>query len=545
MSNTRGARKDSIKRILEEMPLTAEIYWLLRQRSKTAESRFQLKGLHQALQTIVPTAQEYRQSAAPGKKLFIFANVHYWIEHTALLGLALAAQGHNVTLGFYPYADGETPVSRLDLRRQNEYAEHVLELAAPLLETASFLRKKASYVYLPDELQSALAEVSHYDVQYIQQSENMDEEGDLYQLRMERNRDAAKTAFAYLSEARPDAVIIPNGSFLEPGAVYRVARFLGIPTTTYEFSELRDRIWIAHDDEVLHQDTDALWRGCQGKPLFPEQREQLNALMSSRRQGKSWEMAGGTWQGAESKGGEVARNVLGLDSRPIVLLPTNVLGDSFSIGRQIFSRNMEEWLTRTVQYFTGRSDVQLIVRIHPGEVLSHGASILNILRQMLPSPPENIHLIGPQDPISTYDLIEIADAGLVYTTTVGLEMAMSGLPVVVSGKAHYRGRGFTSDPDSWVSYYKTLNQILADPAGHRLQPVQVERACRYAYYFFLAFPRPFPWHLSHIWEDYAAHPLESVLSQEGEALYGDTWRYLTGEPIDWERIVDEGYAVQA
>ena len=62
--------------------------------------------------------------------------------------------------------------------------------------------------------------------------------------------------------------------------------------------------------------------------------------------------------------------------------------------------------------------------------------------------------------MNTYDLMDMADLGLVYTTTVGLEMAMRGIPVVVAGKTHYRNRGFTQDPHTWVEYFKTLNKNL-------------------------------------------------------------------------------------
>ena len=58
-------------------------------------------------------------------------------------------------------------------------------------------------------------------------------------------------------------------------------------------------------------------------------------------------------------------------------------------------------------------------------------------------------MIAPTEKVNTYDLIAAADVGLVYTTTVGLEMAMCGIPVIVVGDTHYRERGFTNDPPSW------------------------------------------------------------------------------------------------
>ena len=89
-------------------------------------------------------------------------------------------------------------------------------------------------------------------------------------------------------------------------------------------------------------------------------------------------------------------------------------------------------------------------------------------------------MIGPQEKVNTYDLVEVADVGLVYTTTVGLEMALQGLPVIVSGMTHYRGRGFTLDPDSWVRFYKTIGSVLDNPAEYRLSVEQIGLAWRYA-----------------------------------------------------------------
>jgi hypothetical protein len=145
-------------------------------------------------------------------------------------------------------------------------------------------------------------------------------------------------------------------------------------------------------------------------------------------------------------------------------------------------------------------------------------------------------------------LIEIADLGIVYTTTVGLEMAMSGVPVVVAGQTHYRNKGFTLDPDSWDSYFALLDQAirrLADnhlqngnpqdrhTASFHLERAQVEQAWNYAYRFFFEFPLPFPWHLLDYQDKLEEWPLKRTLSDEGWAEFGDTFRYLAGEPRDW------------
>ena len=107
----------------------------------------------------------------------------------------------------------------------------------------------------------------------------------------------------------------------------------------------------------------------------------------------------------------------------------------------------------------------MVIRVHPGEVLIHGQSMMDVIKRVLPILPEHIHVIGPEEKVNTYDLIAAADLGLVYTTTVGLEMAMSGVPVIVVGETHYRDRGFTLDPEGWVKYYKTIKAVLEDPGG--------------------------------------------------------------------------------
>ena len=80
-----------------------------------------------------------------------------------------------------------------------------------------------------------------------------------------------------------------------------------------------------------------------------------------------------------------------------------------------------------------------------------------------------------------------------------------------------------------------LEQSLAAPGGQRMTQEQVERAWNYAYRFFFEYPHPFPWHLLGIWDELEEWPLQRVLSSEGLSAYGDTFRYLLGEPIEWGR----------
>jgi hypothetical protein len=135
--------------------------------------------------------------------------------------------------------------------------------------------------------------------------------------------------------------------------------------------------------------------------------------------------------------------------------------------------------------------------------------------------------------INTYDIMEIASLGLAYTTTVGLEMAMRGVPVITAADTHYRGRGFTFDPASWEDYFNRLDGILSDLPGHRLSSDQIETAWNYAYRFFFEYPLDFPWRLMHFWKDVDIWPLKRVLSEEGQKEFSQTFQYLAGEKRKW------------
>ena len=195
---------------------------------------------------------------------------------------------------------------------------------------------------------------------------------------------------------------------------------------------------------------------------------------------------------------------------------------------------MSEWITRTVQYFAKRTDVQLVVRVHPGEkIVPQAKSMGTVVREALPEIPSHIHVIGALDNVNTYDLIEIADLGLAYTTTVGVETAMNGIPVISCGDTHYRGRGFTVDPNSWDEYFAILENVLADLPAQRLTEEQIAKAWNYAYRFFFEYPRPFPWRLMNFWDDLDVWPVEKVLSEEGMTQFEDTFKFLVGEPFTW------------
>ena len=523
----------ALKNLLAEIPFTVDLYDSIRKgRPRT---RYNLEQLADHLPAAVEQARPFIEKAGPGKKLLLFATLHYWIEQAAIVGLALRGLGHEITIAYLPYHDWRKDINKFDLRRQDLYTRRVLASLDGIVHYASLLDMKPAPV-LPANLIEDISLVSVYDSQYTDQVEDVDKNSAIYKLRYQRNDFAARAALSLMQELKPDTVLVPNGTITELGVVYHAARHLNLRTVTYEFNDQREQVWIAQDDEVMRQNTDALWNAHGGKKLPKEERAQIEELESARMGGRAFGKSVRKWQEVETRGGEKLREELRLDEkRPIVLLATNVLGDSLTLGRNVFARSMADWIEKTVKVFAHRPEVQLVIRIHPGERLTHGPSMADVVKgALVPQVPENIHLIGPLEKINTYDLMEMADLGLVYTTTTGLEMAMNGIPVIVCGETHYRKRGFTLDPMSWDEYYAMIDSALNKKKS--LTESQIESAWEYAYRFFFEYPFTFPWRLMHFWKDMEVWPMERVLSEEGKKEFGRTFAYLAGEPIAWNEM---------
>ncbi len=547
---------NSLRELLGDMPFIAEIDWMLRSKNRPRKDHFNLDRLQKSLPAaraiVEPIAKMHTErSRSAGKNVLFFATLHYWIEQSAYLGLVLAGLGHNVTLLTLPYSEWHKQKDKFTQRQRMLHTHDALASLSPLVKHVSMLDMQSSSFTahntlhavhadaLPEQIQADIKEISLWDVQYtlMREEVDMNDAGDraLYDLRIERNTFAAKAALKWIRTNKPDVVLIPNGLILEMGIVFRVARYLNIDAVTYEFNDQREQIWLAQNSSIMKQDTDYIVDARCQLPITDSMFERVADLENARRGARVWGKSKRLWQYVSSQGAQETRKLLGLDERPIVMLAANVLGDSLTLGRDIFAASMTEWITKTVQYFAKRTDVQMVIRVHPGEKLVPQAkSMGTVVREALPELPSHIHVIGALDKINTYDLIEIADVGLAYTTTVGLETAMNGRPVISCGQTHYRGRGITLDPNTWDEYYATLKKVLADIPGHQLDEKQTEFAWNYAYRFFFEYPRPFPWRLMNFWDDLETWPLEKVLSKEGLAQFGDTFGFLVGEPFTWK-----------
>jgi hypothetical protein len=119
-----------------------------------------------------------------------------------------------------------------------------------------------------------------------------------------------------------------------------------------------------------------------------------------------------------------------------------------------------EWLTLLAREIGNRPDLQLVIRIHPREDANKREGVrsrhLDRLHQHLSDLPSNVTVVWPTDPVSSYDLIEVADFVQVWSSMIGLESARLGIPVL---KVNC---GYSSYPEGdFVLSARTHDTVLA------------------------------------------------------------------------------------
>lgn len=285
-----------------------------------------------------------------------------------------------------------------------------------------------------------------------------------------------------LSEHRYDVAVFHHGIYVPQGAVGDVCRQRGVRVVNWS-PAYRDRSYLfSHGDsyhKTMIEEPTEQWSRFEWSK---EKAAKLLAYLESRRSG------GNDWISFQRQGeGEAAKLLKELQiapTRPVVGLLTNVMWDAQLHFRANAFASMLDWLLFTIDHFSRRPDVELIIRVHPAEVLGTVKSRQRVeeeIRSRWRELPANIHVVGPDDPKNTYTLMGACDTVLVYGTKMAIELPCWGIPVVIAGEAWARGKGFTTDVSSAAEYEAILSHL---PSGRRLADEIVERARVYAYHLF-------------------------------------------------------------
>lgn len=279
-----------------------------------------------------------------------------------------------------------------------------------------------------------------------------------------------------LDRERPDSIVMVSGLFFAEALMREVAAQRGIRVVMYDFPGRPGTVFASEQEPASFYDIDDLWRVRARRAATPAERERVLDAIGARSSGD-----GSLWSGFRFEAG--ARGPDPAARRRIAVF-TNVSWDTAVTLRDLGFRDIYEWLDAVVSWSLEHDDVDVDIRVHPGEVRVRGFesddSLADHLRTRFPDLPARIAVHGPESRVDSYELLDRADAVLVYTSTIGLEAVVLGKPTLVAADVHYRGKGFTFD----VAGPADLRALLDRPQGLVLGDGQRERAISYAHAFF-------------------------------------------------------------
>ncbi len=472
------------------------------------------------------------QSEDSGTRVLFFACRNGWINLSLATMVALLARGAPVEFVYLPYEAMDSSDTVEQRRRfRYHYGKYLRNGLHPRLRCTD-LRQVRPAALTPEGRRQAELQ-SLFDTRSIRLREEVDpvhDPGDraVFEFRLRRNLDCMSRITALLAKGDYDVLITPNGTLREMGASYRAAKLAGVNVNTFEFFDRSHSIVVAHNLPAADSSADEYWQSSSEHHLSQEARSRVQDYIDTRL-GVKWRGFSSTIQRAPYRGDPGAvRAQLNLPAgRRIVLLCPNIPWDSSVLGQDRAFPSHQEWVRQTVKFFSTRDDAHLIVRSHPDEMLwGSNEPLAELIAQSIGSRPELVTVIRPEDPVNTYDLMDLCDVGLVYNSTAGLEMALRGIPALVAGQPHYAAKGFTRDAASAKDYFGAVDDSLRQPPGSRLPEQQVELAWCYMDAYLFTWQKPFPWGRSSLWQDLQDWPMARVLGEEGRREFGGSFDQL-------------------
>ncbi len=294
----------------------------------------------------------------------------------------------------------------------------------------------------------------------------------------------ARAVRRLLDQEAIDVVVVNHAIYVPHGIVAEVARRSGRRVVAWNVAYRKRSFLFSHGETYHHSLLSEPASEWENLPWPPERdAEVVEYLGSRRRGGRDWIVFHNTRPIEDLRRAAPELRAIDLD-RPIIGLLTNVAWDAQLHYPANAFPDMLDWIVRTVRWFGGRPDLQLLIRVHPAELSGDIPSrqrVVEELRRSFPTLPANVFVVPPDSPMSTYAAAEACDAVIIFGTKTGVELTSLGIPVIVAGEAWIRNKGLTTDAASADDYFRILGRL---PFSARMPGRMVERARKYAYHFF-------------------------------------------------------------
>lgn len=297
----------------------------------------------------------------------------------------------------------------------------------------------------------------------------------------------------YLEMNAIDAAILFNGRQSVTRVALEIFQQCGIRVLTHERAEYqRGHANIRANAHCMSPEPfKAFWNMWGQVPLTRESLDAVSQWLIQRRYGANLAWIPFNKSSVSSSSLKTRMN-LNQDKRLWALFTSStdeVAGDPLLQGPY---ESQAAWVRDVVRWVGLRDDVELIIKVHPNlggnYYIGKAVDELRIYQEMKSALPANVRIVLPEDSVNAYSLAEEADVGLTFGSTIGLEMAMLGKPVLVASRALYEHGSEILTVRSKESLPGLLETCLHARPDREIQ----RQAFRLAYYYIFRFELPFP-----------------------------------------------------
>ena len=280
-----------------------------------------------------------------------------------------------------------------------------------------------------------------------------------------------------LEEEKPNCVVIFNGTSYAEALLHHVACEKNIDVITYESGYSPKSLFITRNIATtwdLNIPTSF--------SMNQQEDDKLDIYLKNRF-GGNFTMSGVKfWKDIQGIPSKLKHKLKCYDS--VFSVFTNVIFDTSQVHANSLYSNMFEWLDELAEFAKSKSNSMFIIRAHPDESRSGKRSRESVsmwYRSNQISSIKNIYFIPPENYASSYELINLSNACLVYNSTIGLEAAILGKPVICAGNSRYRKFQIGYYYENRDLYFDAINKIINKTFIHENE-TQINNARRYMYY---------------------------------------------------------------
>jgi hypothetical protein len=226
-----------------------------------------------------------------------------------------------------------------------------------------------------------------------------------------------------------------------------------------------------------------------------------------------------------------ANSSINTSDNHIVGVFSHLLWDGALEPEQAIYSDFYDWLEDTIRVGANIENAEFIIKSHPAEsIRGTNEKLIDWIDKNYSDLPKNFTFLSSDTDVDTYQLINELDTGVVYASTVGLEMVFNGVPVITGGYPPYRDLGITIDPDTKNEYRNRLRQIKE----YECNKEQTARARRFAHILFCGKQLEFP----HLYE-YLSDGNKQITISHGEIL--DGLNPVVEQIVNDEEVLAERY----